>query len=84
MSLSEENTRALVIAMRTRVQTVQLWGVTLDPELLAAYDGQGSCTWLQVGYDTKTRCGPRLRRWAGDNRWRVTADNDVWLEMERQ
>ena len=48
MSLSEKNTRALVTAM-TRVQEVTLLSdVTLDPELLSAYDGQGDCTKVWV------------------------------------
>merc|ERR1712179_552609 len=83
MSLSEENTRALVTAMRTRVQAVGLWsGVTLDPELLAAYDGQGSCTKLVLYSDTMTRT--RLRRWAGEKEWDVTWDSDYSLRVERQ
>ena len=48
MSLSEENTQALVTAM-SRVQYVTLnSNVTLDPELLSAYDGQGDCTKVWV------------------------------------
>ena len=83
MSLSEENTRALVTAMRTRVHTVTLWsGVTLDPELLSAYDGQGRCTKLAVCCDTRTKYGARLRRWAGDRGWTVTADDD-FLRVQR-
>ena len=85
MSLSDENTRALVTAMRARVQGVTLLdGVTLDPELLAAYDGQGSCTKLWVSGNTKTRYQARLRRWAGDKKWAVTVDNNVWLVMQRK
>ena len=48
MKLSEENTRALVTAMRDRVQTVVLYAVTLDIEELTQYDGQGRCRELWV------------------------------------
>ena len=85
MSLSDENTRALVTAMRARVQEVTLFsGVTLNLELLAAYDGQGKCTWLEVGADTKTRYQARLRRWARDKKWAVTHDSYVSLVMQRK
>ena len=84
MSLSEENTRALVTAMRTRVQEVTLYGVTLDPELLSAYDGQGHCTKLEVMGDTRDKYRARLKRWAGDRGWTVTEDYNVWLVMQRQ
>ena len=84
MELSEENTRALVTAMRTRVQDVTLSDVTLDLELLAAYDGQGHCTQLELGDDTTVKYLARLRQWAGDRGWTVTLDNGLWLAMERK
>merc|ERR1712110_184589 len=73
MSLSKENTRALVTSM-TRVEGVYLNGVTLDPELLADYDGQGQCNYLAMFGDTATRYGDRFRRWAVDKGWRVGYD----------
>merc|ERR1719360_301840 len=48
MKLSEAETRALVTAMRDRVQTVALVNVTLDIEELTQYDGQGHCSELEV------------------------------------
>ena len=49
IELSEENTRALVTAMRARVQEVTLhYGVTRDPDVLATYDGLGLCNKLVV------------------------------------
>ena len=78
MKLSEENTRALVAAMRNRVQTVGQLFVTHIKEL-TQYDGQGRCRELRVWCDTWTL--GRLRRWAADKRWTVTQDNDVWLLM---
>ena len=84
MSLSEENTRALVTAMRARVKTVRLWeNVTLDLELLAAYDGQGHCTKLVMYRDTRRRYRTRLSRWAVDRGWTVTCEDSEELEMER-
>ena len=82
VSLSEENTRALVTAMRARVQVVELWKVTLDPELLSSYDGKGHCSKLEFG-DTLVRYRVRLKRWAGDRRWKVTRDDEI-LRIERQ
>ena len=82
--LSEENTRALVTAM-SRVKYVTLnSNVTLDPELLSAYDGQGHCTKLWVYGDTSRSYGDRLKRWAADRGWTVTEDNSVRLVMQRQ
>ena len=82
MELSEENTRALVTAM-SRVQTVILYNVTLDPELLSAYDGQGRCNYLAVKGDTEDKYGARLRRWAGDRGWGVREDSLGGLIVER-
>ena len=80
MSLNEENTRALVTAMRARVQSVVLWNnVTLDLELLAAYDGEGRCTRLELRGDTRAKYETRLRRWAGDKVWAVTEDDSPAL-----
>ena len=84
MLLNEKNTGALLTAMSARVREVKLgYGVTLDPKLLAAYDGQGHCTELWVGSDTRDKYGPQLRSWAGDRRWTVTVDNSAWLAMKR-
>ena len=84
MDLSNAETRALVTAMRDRVQTVVLYnGVTLFIEELTKYVGQGCCIGLGLLGDTRTRHGERLRRWAADNRWRVTVDDDVCLVMKK-
>ena len=85
MKLSEENTRALVTAMRNRVQSVTLWYVTLDIEELTRYDGRGRCSVLAVWRDTRERHGARLRVWMADKGWRDTQrDNNVLLVMERK
>ena len=87
MSLSEENTRALVTAMKARLRNVYLDDVTLDPELLSAYDGQGRCNRLGLSwskYGAKDKYAARLKRWAADRGWVVTQDNIVSLEMVRR
>ena len=67
MELSEAETRALVTAMRDRVQTVVLYAVTLDIEELTQYDGRGRCRELQVWDEMRWRYGARLREWAALN-----------------
>ena len=83
MKLSEAETRALVTAMRDRVEEVWLYNVTLDMEELTQYNGQGCCSELEVRRDTRTRHGERLWRWAADKGWTVTEDNLWGLVMKR-
>ena len=83
MDLSDTETRALVTAMRDRLETVVLSGVTLDMEELAKYNGQGHCSWLELWDDNMMlRYGERLREWAADQGWTVT-EMDGILRMER-
>ena len=83
MLLNKENTGALLTAMPARVREVKLGhNVTLDPKV-PPYDGQGHCTELWVGGNTRDKYGPGLRRWAEDRRWTVTVDNSAWLAMKR-
>jgi len=78
MKLSDAEIRALVTAMRDRVQRVELWSeVTLDIEELTQYDGQGSCSELEVWGDMRDRYWERLREWAADKGWTVTRDRQV-------
>ena len=82
VTLSEENTQALVTAMRERVERVTLDdNITLDIEQLTKYDGQGRCRVLAA---TMTRHGDRLRRWAANKGWTVTRDHVWGLGMERK
>ena len=79
MELSESNTQALVTAMRIRVKSVALLGVTLDIEKLIQYNGLGSCIEFRVyDQDTRRRYGDMLKGWAGadEKKWRVTLDNE--------
>ena len=54
IDLSEADTRALVTAMRDRVQTVWLGDVTLDIKELVQYNGQGRCSGMTRGAATGT------------------------------
>ena len=83
MELSEAETRALVTAMRDRVQEVELRSrATLDIEELTQYDGQGRCSKLGV-WRGRERYGARLREWTADKGWTVTDDDEYELVMER-
>jgi len=82
MELSFEETRALVTAMWDRVERVGLGDVTLVIEELTHYNGQGRCRELRmVGRDMNTRYGDRLRKWAADKGWTVTACKEGGLVM---
>ena len=65
MELSNTETRALVTAMRDRVETVVLYNVTLDMEELARYNGQGNCSELEV-WEWAQADWERLKEWAAD------------------
>ena len=78
MDLAIPETRALVIAMKDRVETLKLGSdVTfLDIEEMTLYDGQGRCSALEVWGNTRDRYGLRLRRWAEDKGWRCRVESD--------
>ena len=83
--LNEENTRALVTAMSTRVQRVMLvTDVTLDQELLAEYDGQGRCTRIDVYGNSRDKYGTKLKTWAADKKWRVRREDKNAVIVVRQ
>ena len=44
--LCEADIRALVTAIRDRVENVSLYDIPLDMEELTKYEGQGRCKWL--------------------------------------
>ena len=83
VELSEWQARALVIAMRGRVELVELAYITMDIEELTNYDGRGCCRKLLVKGDMRTRHGDGLRSWGAQAGWVVTQDDDEWLVMER-
>ena len=82
MELREAETRALVTAMKDRVQFVRMGHVTMDIEELTQYDGQGRCSWFMMGGKT-WRHWEKLRRWAADKGWWMGHDVNGGLEMGR-
>jgi len=79
MRLNQAETRALVNAMRDRVEAVGLVSVTLDIGEITQYDGQGRCSVL-VGYN---RNRDWVRGWAAHKGWTVTEDDNMRLEIKR-
>ena len=85
-SLGREETQALVRAMESHVEEVQLYkDVTLDIGDLMEYSGQGKCRKV-------LRCGgniyveryrrqlmEQLRTWATNRNWEVTHDENPYL-----
>ena len=64
-SLSSEETQALVRAMESHVEEVELDGdVTLDIKVLMEYNGQGKCRKLICNYIAATRYRDQLNTWA--------------------
>ena len=79
MSLGTEETKALVRAMETRVETVTLGQrgeLSLDIRALTEYSGKGKCAELTFYDQTATKYLKDLKTWAGNgNRsWKVKRD----------
>jgi len=85
LELSEEDTRALVTAMRIHLEEVWLENVTLDIHELCQYDGRRKWSGreLTVCGDTRRKYESCLKSWAAQKRWEMTLDNDEMLMMER-
>jgi len=83
VELSEEDTRALVTAMRVHLEEVWLENVTLDIQELCQYEGLGKCKELTVCGDTRRKYESYLRSWATQKRWILTLDYDEMLMMEK-
>ena len=72
-----EETQALVQAMESRVEEVELHGeMTLDIEALTEYNGQGRCKEVRAYGFVATKYKEDMRTWASNRNWRV------WLEEE--
>ena len=86
-SLGEEETRALVQAMESGLEGLQLdtrW--TLDMESLAAYSGQGKCDWMAFFRDdlVDRYIIEEVRHWARLRNWIVYIhDEDGMVELGR-
>ena len=64
-SLGSKETQALVRAMESHVEEVELDGdVTLDIKVLMEYNGQGKCRKLICNYIAATRYRDQLNTWA--------------------
>ena len=76
-SLSSEETRALVRAMETGVERLELdIGVTLDIGVLTQYSGQGICGQVECRDGTAARYSDQLKIWATSKYWEVTDEHD--------
>jgi len=73
-SLGSEETQALVRAMESRVEEMELYEVTLDIRDLMKYNGQGKCREVRCYSDTADRYREQLRIWAKSRNWEVTHD----------
>ena len=83
-SLSSEETQALVHAMESRVEWVELnGGVTLDIRDLMEYSGQGKCRVIECQLNTADRYRKHLRRWAKGCNWAVTFQKSKIFRIER-
>ena len=82
--LGSEETQALVQAMESRVEWVELGGkVTLDIRDLMKYSGQGKCSRVECGRDTAGRYRKQLKTWARSRFWKVTCDDDYQFIIVR-
>ena len=61
--LGREETQAMVRAMETQVEEVELYDVTLDIEALAEYSGQGRCTSVVCLRNPVDRYSEALKTW---------------------
>ena len=89
--LGQEETEALVQAMESRVERVQLQDlVTLEMETLVTYSGLGRCWGVTVGCcddDTelwRVNIKEPLKNWALSRDWTVTTDYNSLLTIRRR
>jgi len=85
-SLDSEETQALVRAMESRVEELELeeghW-MTLEIRDLMDYSGQGKCRKVLCDRDTACRYREQLRTWATSRNWRVTRDKEYCFLIEK-
>ena len=79
-SLDSKETEALVRAMESRVEEVELvYKATLEIRDLMEYSGQGKCRKVKCYGDTKGKYREQLRTWAESRNWEVTEDDRILL-----
>ena len=94
-NLWREETQALVQAMESRVEEVDLGSVTFDVETLVTYSGDGRCreVWLFVGDDEGGKnlklwnLKERLKNWAMSKDWMKSTGRNflgLWRKREKQ
>ena len=83
-SLDSEETQALVQAMESRVEGVDLGReVTLDIRDLIEYSGQGKCSDVVCYRDTAPRYMEQLRTWTKSKNWTVLCEKKHCLQIKR-
>ena len=74
-SLGSEETQALVRAMESRVEELELDdGLALEIRDMMEYSGQGKCWEVWCDRDAADRYKEQLRSWATSRNWRVIRD----------
>ena len=74
-SLNTEETQALVRAMESRVEELELDdGLALEIRDMMEYSGQGKCWEVWCDRDAADRYKEQLRSWATSRNWRVIRD----------
>ena len=83
-NLDSEGTRALVRAMESEVEMVELnFKLTLDIKALMEYSGQGNCGGVWCYSDTAARYREQLRTWATGRNWEVICVYDNSFRIAR-
>ena len=83
-SLGNEETHALVRAMESHVEIVELdEEVTLEIRNLREYSGQGKCRRVWFYSDAVDRYREQLRIWAMNRNWRVIHDGKYDFSIKR-
>ena len=75
---SEENSRALLDAIRERVENLCLDSeTTVTFSILEEYDGQGACKKITFRGDTRGKYGRDAKTWAMNVGWYWQSDGDI-------
>ena len=84
-SLGREETEALVRALETRVEKVQLGYMDLDIETLVKYNGRGKCMLVSCYSDfaDKYIYSQKLKTWAKRIHWEVIPNGFLFFKLKR-
>ena len=83
--LGREETQALVQAMESGVEVVNLCGeVTLDIGVLTEYNGQGRCRHVELFHETAARYREEIRVWARSIKMRITQDSALLIILDKK